>query len=71
MQVLDNLLYILQFGIVGIKLCFSNKPFDNSTNTIMWALSMTIAEKTPNHFAAICHVGILIHKIPRLGTFEL
>jgi hypothetical protein len=44
-----------------------NKPFDNNTNTIMWGLSMTIAEKTPNHFATICHVGILIHKKPRLG----
>jgi hypothetical protein len=71
MQVLDNLLFILQSGIIGIKLCFLNKPFDNSTNTIMWALSMTTIEKTPNHFVAICHVGILIHKKPRLGTFEL
>ncbi len=69
--ILDNHLCILQFGTVGIKLCFSNKPFDNSTNIIMWALSMTIAEKTPNHFVAICHVGIFIHKRPRLGTFEL
>jgi hypothetical protein len=37
----------------------------------MWALSMTIVEEIPNHFVAICHVGILIHKKPRLSIFEL
>jgi hypothetical protein len=48
-----------------------NLLFILQSGTIMWALSMTTIEKTPNHFVAICHVGILIHKKPRLGTFEL